>query len=160
MIAYRLTHTRYAEDISGFGAYKAGGRWNPKGYYTLYLSEHPCGAILESLIHMPPQIIPDSYSIVTFHISEESKIETIEESELPHGWRKGNFDLAVFQKFGKERLFEKNLLGLYIHSSVAYPSYNLIINPGHNEFTNRVKILEVKPYLFDPRLIRLFKTGN
>ena len=159
MNAYRLTHTRYAEDIYGFGAYKAGGRWNPKGYYTLYLSEHPCGAILESLIHMPPQIIPDDYSIVTFHISDESKIETIEELELPKGWRKGSYDLALFQRFGKERLFERNLLGLQIHSSVAYPSYNLILNPKHSKFTSLLKVIEVKPYVFDPRLIQLFKIG-
>ena len=156
MTAYRLTHSRYAEDISGFGAYKAGGRWNPKGYYTLYLSEHPCGAILESLIHMSPQIFPDNYSIVTFHISDELKIVTIKESELPLGWRKGNYDLTLFQRFGKEHLFEKNLMVLKIHSSVAYPSYNLILNPKYRGFTNLLKITEIKPYIFDPRLVNLF----
>lgn len=156
MTAYRLTHLRYTEDISGFGAYKAGGRWNPKGYYTLYLSEHPCGAILESLIHMPPRIIPDDYSIVTLNISDGSGIKTIEESELPRGWRKGSYDLVLFQRFGKENLFERGLLGLQIHSSVAYPSYNLILNPKYKGFTDLLKITEVKPYVFDPRLIHLF----
>ncbi|MEA1910236.1 MAG: RES domain-containing protein [Spirochaetota bacterium] len=157
MTAYRLSHARHAQDISGFGAYKAGGRWNSKGYYTLYLSEHPCGAILESLIHMPPHIIPDNYSIVTFHISEKSKIKTVEESELPLGWCKGGYDLALFQRFGKEHLFEKKLMGLKIHSSVAYPSYNLILNPEYKGFTNSIKIIEIKPYVFDPRLMQLFK---
>ena len=156
MTAYRLTHSRYAEDISGLGAYKSGGRWNPKGYYTLYLSEHPCGAILESLIHIPPQLIPDDYKLVTFHISDKTRIETIKESELPRGWRKGKYDLALFQKYGKEHLLKKDLLGIKIHSSVAYPSYNLVLNPEYKEFTKYLKIIEVKPYIFDPRLSNLF----
>lgn len=159
MDAYRLTHSRYAEDVSGFGAYKTGGRWNPKGYYALYLSEHPCGAILETLIHMHPQIIPEDYSLVIYHISDETKIETIKESELPSVWRKRGYDLAIFQEFGENRLFNKDLLGLYIHSSVAYPSHNYILNPKHNKFSDSIKISEIKPYLFDPRLIQLFKTG-
>lgn len=157
MDAYRLTHSRYAEDVSGFGAYKTGGRWNPKGYYALYLSEHPCGAILETLIHIPPQIIPENYSLVIYHISEQAKIETIEESELPSGWRQRGYDLATFQEFGKNRLFDKNLLGLYIHSSVAYPSHNFILNPKHNKFSDSIKISDIRPYVFDTRLIQLFK---
>ena len=68
MDAYRLTHSRYAEDVSGFGAYKAGGRWNPKGYYALYLSEHPCGAILETLIHDSVYLMPcDLYLFIILH---------------------------------------------------------------------------------------------
>lgn len=158
MDAYRLTHARYAEDISGLGAYKAGGRWNPKGYYALYLSEHPCGAILESLIHMPPQIVPEDYCLVIYHISDQANIKTINESELPSIWRQRGYNLATFQEFGKNRLYDNNLLGLYIHSSVAYPSHNYILNPKHNKFSDSIKISEIKPYVFDPRLIQLFKT--
>ncbi len=156
MDAYRLTHSRYAEDISGFGAYKAGGRWNSKGYYALYLSEHPCGAILESLIHMPPQIIPNDYCLVTYFISEKANIETIPESELSPPWRQGSYDLAVFQKFGKICLYDKNLLGLDIHSSVAYPSRNYILNPKYKQFEESIDIKNIEPYSFDPRLILLF----
>lgn len=154
MNAYRLTHTRYAEDLSGFGAYKTGGRWNPKGYYTLYLSEHPCGAILELLIHLPPQIVPDDYSITTFDILNMAKIETVKEAELPTGWRQGKYNISTFQKFGKERLFEKSLLGLRINSTVAYPSYNLVLNPKHNEFNHLIKIVNVEKYYFDSRLFQ------
>ena len=153
MEAYRLTHSRYADDLSGFGAYKAGGRWNPKGYYALYLSEHPCGTILESLIHMPPQIIPDDYSLVTYNISDAAKIRTVAESELPPSWREGDYNLATFQEFGKNQLFDINLLGLYIHSSVAYPSHNYVLNSKHEKFQSSIKIIDIKSYVFDPRLV-------
>lgn len=159
MNAYRLTHSRYADDLSGFGAYKTGGRWNPKGYYALYLSEHPCGAILEILIHMPPQILPEDYSLIIYNISDTAEIVTIEESELPSSWRQGGFDLVAFQEFGRKHLFDANKLGLKIHSSVAYPSHNYILNPKHEKFNVLVKISDIKKYVFDSRLIQLFKTG-
>jgi RES domain-containing protein len=155
--AYRLIHSRYAEDVSGFGAYKAGGRWNPKGYYALYVSEHPCGAILESLIHMPPQIIPDDYCLVSYSITNTSMIETIDEAELPESWRSGMYDPAVFQNFGRDRLFNKNLLGLYIHSAPAHPSHNYIFNPKHEQFADSVRISDVNPYVFDSRLMQIFE---
>ncbi len=154
MEAYRLVHSRYAEDVSGFGAYKAGGRWNPKGFYALYVSEHPCGAILESLIHMSPQIIPDDYCLVSYHIFDNTLIETIDESELPALWRTSGYNLAAFQGFGKNRLFDKNLVGLYIYSAVAYPSYNYVLNPKHEKFADSISILEINPYVFDSRLIQ------
>lgn len=157
MQAFRLIHASYAKDMSGFGAYKVGGRWNPRGYYTLYLSEHPCGAILEALLHMPPQIIPQEYCLVTYNISDNTEIENIAESELPVDWRNRASDLAFFQEFGKSRLFDKNLLGLCVFSSVAYPSHNFVLNPKHEHFSSLVKIIDIKPYVFDLRLIKLFK---
>lgn len=157
MLAYRLTHSRYADDLSGFGAYKVGGRWNPRGYFALYLSEHPCGAILEALLHMPPQLIPDDYSLVSCQISENADIEKIDEAELAVDWRKKVSDISFFQKFGKIRLFDKKRMGLWLPSSVAYPSYNLVLNPRHEHFSAAVNILDIKPYIFDFRLIQLFK---
>jgi len=116
-------------------------------------------AILEILIHMPPQIIPEDYSIVIYNISDTAEIVTIEESELPTNWRQEGFDLVTFQEFRRKHLFDTNKLGLKIHSSVAYPSHNYILNPKHEKFNDLVKISEIKKYVFDPRLIQLFKTG-
>lgn len=157
MLAYRLTHVRFAEDLSGFGAYKTGGRWNPRGYYTMYLSEHPAGAILEALIHMPPQVIPDDYVMVTCRIDDNAPLIKIEENELPLQWREDKYSLSFFQSFGKSRLFDAGFLGMIIPSLVAYPSDNYVLNCVHKEFRSLVKILEVKSYIFDPRLIQIFK---
>lgn len=108
---------------------------------------------------MPPQIIPEDYNLVRYKILDETKIKTIKESELPSAWRHKIYDLSVFQEFGRKRLFDKNLLGLYIHSSVAYPSHNYVLNPKHPEFRDSIQISEIKPYVFDLRLVQLFKTG-
>ncbi|MEE9431934.1 MAG: RES domain-containing protein [Melioribacteraceae bacterium] len=154
MNAYRLVHSRYADDLSGYGAYKVGGRWNPKGYYTLYLAEHPCGAILESFVHMSPHLIPNDYSLVTFSIKNSTLLKKISERSLPENWRTQNYDLSVFQNIGKVKLFDKNLLGIFIPSSVAYPSYNIVVNPSHKKFKNSIKIKSVEPYIFDFRLFK------
>jgi RES domain-containing protein len=154
---YRLTHKRYAEDLSGFGAYKTGGRWNPRGYYALYLAQHPCGAILEMLIHLSPQIVPDNYCLVSYELSDTLEIKTIKESMMPKGWRKGIYDLSLMQEFGKKHLFDKSIVGIRILSAVAYPSFNLVLNPLHNDFKYAVKIKKIEKYIFDPRLVMLIK---
>lgn len=159
MEAYLLSHARFAEDLSGFGSFKVGGRWNPKGYYALYLSEHPCGAILEALIHMPPQIIPNDYCMITLQISRPTEIEAVAESELPLNWRQGDYDVPLLQTFGKARLFDKRILGISVPSAVAYPSCNFILNTKHEYFHDSVKIAKIKAYVFDPRLLQSLKIG-
>ena len=134
MLAYRLTHAKYAEDISGFGAYKVGGRWNPKGNYALYLAEHPAGAILEALIHMPPQLFPDNFVMVICQIENKTQITRVEETELPSQWREGKYTLNIFQSFGRSRLFDEGYLGMIIPSSVAYPSCNFVLNCLHEKY--------------------------
>ncbi len=160
MTAYRLTHSRYARDMSGFGAYKAGGRWNPRGYYALYLSEHPCGAILETLIHLPAQLIPDDFSLIRYRISNKAPIRQIKDTELPESWRQKDYRLSEFQEYGRINLFEKKILGMRIPSFVAYPSHNFILNPNHPKFAKNVHIVDIQPYIFDPRLIGLFQTAH
>ncbi len=159
MDAFRLVHTRYAEDVSGLGAYKAGGRWNPKGYYALYASEYPAAAILEAIVHMPPQIFPDAYSLVCLTISEHADMGQITEKDLPPDWRSVSYNLSVFQNLGKKRLFEAKKLGLMIPSSVAYPSMNFVFNARHPDFSKMVNIREITPYFFDPRLILTMGKG-
>lgn len=47
-----MAHPEYAEDLSGFGAYLHGGRWNNTGYAVVYTSETASLSILERLVHI------------------------------------------------------------------------------------------------------------
>jgi len=46
MIVYRLVVAEYSEDLSGEGAKRDGGRWNPPGVAVIYTSENLPLAVL------------------------------------------------------------------------------------------------------------------
>ena len=59
MIVYRITGNKYADDLSGTGAAMHGGRWNKKGSPVLYTGENKEIALLETIVHTPPMLIPN-----------------------------------------------------------------------------------------------------
>ena len=61
MILYRLARERYAADLSGAGARKVGGRCNPPGAAAVYTAENISLAVLEALVHLDKQDIPEDY---------------------------------------------------------------------------------------------------
>ena len=51
MIVYRISNTRYSDDISGTGAKLHGARWNSVAVPMLYTAEHISLAVLEMLVN-------------------------------------------------------------------------------------------------------------
>ena len=50
--AWRFAKQPYANDLSGEGAKRAGGRWNSRGFPVVYLAEHPALALVEIRAHL------------------------------------------------------------------------------------------------------------
>ena len=67
MLVYRITGKKYANDISGTGAAIFGGRWNKKGTPVLYTGGSKEIALLETIVHTPPMLVPD-LDILTFDL--------------------------------------------------------------------------------------------
>ncbi|GAB3660828.1 hypothetical protein GCM10028791_34940 [Echinicola sediminis] len=79
MIVYRITASKHAGDISGAGAAMHGGRWNKKGTPVLYTGANKEIALLETIVHTPPMLIPN-LDILTLEIPDsiiELKIESL-----------------------------------------------------------------------------------
>ena len=57
-----------ADDLSGEGAKKSGGRWNKKGTPVLYTSESIALACLETLVHINAQGLPLTRYLVRIDI--------------------------------------------------------------------------------------------
>src|SRR5690606_18256346 len=70
MIAYRLSRTEYARDLSGRGAELAGGRWNSKGTALVYTGQTIALCMAEVAVHIPLGIIPLDYELVTLEIPD------------------------------------------------------------------------------------------
>lgn len=80
-VFYRVAgprHTTASEIVSGFGAQKAGGRWNSIGEMrVVYLSRKPETALSEALEHYRYYKLPESVGLPKVIISVAVKLERV-----------------------------------------------------------------------------------
>jgi RES domain-containing protein len=149
MIAYRLVNALYKEDLSGLGSFLHGGRWNPKGLYALYGSEHISLAALEIVVNYNSAAykIKPVFHLVKLELPDFSIVQ-IHAASLKKKWTE-DFDYSQFM--GEQFLRQKTHLTLIMPSAVIPEENNMMINPLHRDF-KKVKIRDSKPYGFDNRL--------
>ncbi len=152
MILYRVTPAEFAGNLSGGGARRNGGRWNPMGIAALYTSNSTALCLLEILVNVKPAYLPAFHRVV---------IEVPDELIRP--------DPPVFfadpgqsRDYGLRWLSEGLWVGMKVASSVvasSQDSFNLILNPRHSEF-GRVRIVDNAPLPIDPRLLGKKQTNG
>lgn len=148
---YRLSVDPYSEDLSGFGASIAGGRWNRPGYRVLYTAGSRALATLEVLVHVPATFVPKGYHLLTIRIPEDS-MQTVPLDQLPDGWN-GPTPPSVIKDITETWVAENKFLVLKVPSAVVAGEFNLLLNPAHSRFS-AVHTTDNQPYSFDPRLLR------
>lgn len=149
MIVYRLTQSRFKDDLSGEGASTYGGRWNSKGHRMLYCTEHVSLAVLELVVNFNKS---ESPFIPTFHLLEinlpETRYLTLQVADLKKDWRA---DVNYSRFIGDEFLKAKSALMMKVPSAVVPEENNVIINPFHKDF-HKIEIVRAKIYKLDGRL--------
>ncbi|WP_298270517.1 RES domain-containing protein [Geobacter sp.] len=83
MLLYRIAEEQFAGDLSGEGARRYGGRWNPKGVPMIYIAESAALAALEVLIRLST---PKHYCRIVYELPDSSTSETVPVAELPPDW--------------------------------------------------------------------------
>lgn len=148
MIVYRITGAKYANDLSGTGAAIYGGRWNKKGISVLYTGQNKEIALLESIVHLPPMLVPDLV-ITTLNIPDDS-ITEIKLSKLPKKWY---FYPAptILSEIGDNWVQKGKTIALKVPSCVIHSTHNIILNCKHPEF-DKVRLIDRKNFHFDTRL--------
>ncbi|MCH5721185.1 RES family NAD+ phosphorylase [Niabella hibiscisoli] len=149
MIIYRLVRSEYQDDLSGYGAFLYGGRWNNKGQYALYGAEHISLAVLEIVVNYDrttASLLP-SYHLVELSVPDSEIIE-IDRSVLKKTWSK---DMDYTKYIGDEFLQSRSDLVLKIPSAVIPEENNYLLNPAHKDF-KKIIIERSKPYGLDNRL--------
>ena len=148
MLVYRITGKKYANDISGTGAAIFGGRWNKKGTPVLYTGGSKEIALLETIVHTPPMLVPD-LDILTFEIPDDS-ITEIKIENLPKNW----IDYpapSILAKIGEDWVIKRETIALKVPSCIIHSACNYILNCRHPDY-NKVKLVEHKDFHFDSRL--------
>lgn len=152
MIVFRISSFQYHLDLSGKGAELYGGRWNTKGLPALYTADSRALAMAEVAVHLPIGIFPTNYQMVSIEIPDSS-VEEVRSLDLPVSWRSFPFHPRT-QQIGDEFLKNQAYLALKAPSAVVDGDYNYIVNPRH-ELAGKIKVVEVKQFLFDMRLLKV-----
>lgn len=149
MIVYRLSRSKYSNDLSGKGAELAGGRWNSKGIPMIYTSQNISLCMAEVAVHVPLGIIPVDYELITLEIPDDEILE-LKKSKLPEDWRVTLMQNDT-QKFGDAFFKKAEKLILKVPSVIVKGEFNFLINPNHKN-SKKVKIKKIEPFVFDERL--------
>ncbi|WP_449438905.1 RES family NAD+ phosphorylase [Pedobacter steynii] len=149
MQLYRISLCKRATDMSGMGAKLFGGRWNSVGISVLYMASNRALAALEVLAHLTNIQDPESFCIAVFDVPDNS-IEEVEKQLLPDDWNSYPSPSSLRKRGDAFAKANKALL-LRVPSAIVEDEYNYILNVNH-PLANKVKIIEVKPFLFDKRL--------
>lgn len=148
MLVYRITGNKYAGDLTGTGAAVHGGRWNKKGSPVLYTGASKAIALLETIVHTPPMLVPD-LDVLTLEIPDNS-ITEIKTKQLPKNW--ADYPAPTILSEIAEKWFEEGkTIALKVPSCIVHSSYIYILNCRHPEYV-AIKLIERKTFHFDPRL--------
>lgn len=152
MVVYRIASSSYIRDLTGTGAKRYGGRWNPKGIAVLYTSAHRSLAILELLVNANAQSLPDDLSMLSLELPRLQHVSEITEDDLPDNWRNSPAPYRLGEP-GWEWVTSNSSLTLKVPSAVVPEEQNILVNPKHPDFT-QLSIQSVSSFSLDSRLLR------
>lgn len=150
MIVFRLSKSKFANDLSGKGAEKSGGRWNSKGIALVYTSESRALCTTEIAVHTPLGNLPLDYMLITIEIPEDVPIHEIVTTDIPANWKSFPHSHST-QEIGDNFVTECKYAVLKVPSVVVQGDFNFLINPAHEE-SSKIKILSIESFDFDERL--------
>ena len=150
MIVFRLSKSKFANDLSGKGAEKSGGRWNSKGTALVYTSESRALCTTEIAVHTPLGNLPLDYQLISIEIPKNVHIQELVSSDLPVDWKSIPYvysTQAIGDKFVADGIYPV----LKVPSAVVQDEFNFLINPAHTD-SHFVRIKIIEPFNFDERL--------
>ncbi|MEB2347918.1 MAG: RES family NAD+ phosphorylase [Comamonadaceae bacterium] len=140
-----------ADDLSGVGAERSGGRWNARGQPLVYASTTRALACLETVVHLGggPALPLNRYLVRITVPAELWAARTVFDAARHVGWDAlppGRVSIAWGMAWAQE-----NASCLAEVPSVIVPEEsNLLINPRHPD-AHRVKAAKLRRWLYDAR---------
>ena len=149
MIVYRLSKSKYASSLTGFGAAKWGGRWNSPGIAMIYTGQSRALCTAEIAVHTPMGDLPEAYFLVTIIIPGRS-LQVLSPDHLPLDWKSVPPSQST-RRIGDTFIKQGKSLALKVPSVVVPGEFNILINPNHAR-VKEVNIESIEPFEFDTRL--------
>lgn len=136
MRVYRIARQKWISDFRGSGRQ---ARWNGPGERVLYTASSIALALLEILVHVTPDQLPEDYWWVSTDVADDM----IEDLDDPR---------SDTRAIGSDWLNSGTSVALRV-PSVIVPEPNVLLNPEHSEFSG-IRWSEPAPLEIDPRLLR------
>ena len=142
---YRLVRRERALDaLSGEGARRYGGRWNPPGTAAVYAAESRALAVLETFVHFTLEARDMRFVLITLELPARARVERHSGARPPRS-------LAASQGVGGAWLGGGDGLALVVPSVLVPQEKNYVLNVAHAQFAG-VRIASTEPFSFDERL--------
>lgn len=151
MQVFRLARANRRHDLSGWGAYLVGGRWNLPGRAVLYTAENRALAAMEVLVHLPSDTLPTDMYLLTLDVPDTLSREELTVAQLPPDWQRLSQPQPT-ATLGSEWLQAGRSLALRVPSVLMPQEHNLLLNPVHPDFGQVRLVGEPEPFQFDERL--------
>ena len=150
MRAWRITREIYRPHaLSGEGAARVGNRWNSPGVPIAYTSTSRPLAVLEMLVHVTRDTIPENLLILPINVPDD----LVQEAEgFPRDWNALPYSASA-RRFGDRWAAERRSAALLVPSVVLPAERNLLINPMHPDYP-KIAALRPERFQFDRRLLR------
>jgi RES domain-containing protein len=147
MIVWRFSRH---DALDGRGGLLASARWHTRGKEILYCAPNPATAVLEILVHSEVRELTAlaHHRFIKVDIPDDVSREVVDESQLPTDWSRR---ISVTRAWGDRWLRESNTALLVVRSVLVPETYNVVINPRHDDAA-RMRRLAVIPYPLDARL--------
>lgn len=148
MRVFRISKCRYISDLTGFGAFTYGGRWNSKGFRILYTAGSASLSLLEALAHME-RPFPTDFCRVVLELPTDGVIQ-LSLGQLPLHWTDHPAP-DVLKEIGNAFILSGQALALRVPSVIVPEEYNYLINVAHPR-AGEIKIVEQSVQPIDERL--------
>ncbi len=118
----------------------------------MYTSERLSLAVLETLVHIEPDMIPPDLLSYEIDVPQALQVRTVSAAGLPQGWQEEPGHPAL-RAMGDDWVASHGSAALLVPSALVPEEMNLLINPAHRDAA-RTTIARSQPFRFDLRLIR------
>jgi RES domain-containing protein len=121
-------------EIDGEGARIYGGRWNSPGVPVIYAATHISLALLEQLVHVDPEDLPNAFRAFAIDLPDDAATEMVAQTIRPA-------DLETSRRYGDEWAESQRSAALVVPStlvaalllpgSIKTEERNVLLNPRH-----------------------------
>ncbi|MGF1549292.1 MAG: RES family NAD+ phosphorylase [Sphingomonadaceae bacterium] len=146
MILWRISEHG---SLDGGGGLIVAGRWHSKGRRIVYTADSSALAMLEVLVHLERDTVPESFRLLKIEVPDELAATRWTGARLPPSDETGKWGDAWLEK-GATPLAA-------VPSIVAPGGFNWLINPSHPD-ARRVKRLASSRQPWDRRLFGVSST--
>jgi len=151
MHVFRLCRARNAA-LDGEGARLYGGRWNSPGRRVVYASSTLSLAVVETLAHLDPDLVPDDYVALTIEIPDAVAVESVDVTRLSSKWK--NYDDTTECRLIGNAWYDGGASAVLRVPAAPVPAENnSLLNVAHADM-QRIRVVATMPFQFDPRLAR------